>query len=88
MEYIPVEKGVNDVSEGFVLDIGSLYDYLSRLKDYRVGSKTTETLVVFVTSWWTFWCLSYWSNWRVRTGCQAYRSGCGTDGKGYAELWV
>ena len=35
MEYIPAKFGVNDVRDGFVVDIGSLYDFLSRLKDHR-----------------------------------------------------
>ena len=52
MEYIPVESGVNDIGEGFVLDIGSLYDYLSRLKDYRdtrgVRYKLVDILVFIV----------------------------------------
>lgn len=52
MEYIPVESGVNDIGEGFVLDIGSLYDYLSRLRDYRdargVRYKLVDILVFIV----------------------------------------
>ena len=52
MEYIPVESEVNDIGEGFVLDIGSLYDYLSRLKDYRdargVRYKLVDILVFIV----------------------------------------
>ena len=52
MEYIPVEPEVNDIGEGFVLDIGSLYDYLSRIKDYRdargVRYKLVDILVLIV----------------------------------------
>ena len=52
MEYIPVEPESNNVGEGFVLDIGSLYDYLSRLKDCRdargVRYKLVDVLVFIV----------------------------------------
>lgn len=52
MEYIPVESEVNDIGEGFVLDIDSLYDYLSRLRDCRdargVRYKLVDILVFIV----------------------------------------
>ncbi len=35
MEYRPAGFEVNDGAQGFIVDVGSLYDFLSRLEDRR-----------------------------------------------------